>query len=130
MSSEISLALHTKTLFPTMLHVQVYSRVRVFTLQEPGSTIYNISRSIGREDTARKDHVSALSHFSPEMTQTPFAYSPLVRTSHMICVTTRRLKHMGEQVECVLNAIILSRLTLCEEISGPPQWGAHCCNVR
>lgn len=44
---------------------------------------------IGRKDTAEKGHVSTLVQFSLEMTQTTLVYSPLVRTSHMTCLTTR-----------------------------------------
>lgn len=44
--------------------------------------------SSSHEDTAEKDHVPTLLHFSLEVTQTTFTHCPLVRTCHMICLTT------------------------------------------
>ena len=120
MSSEIPKALHATSLLLTLLHVQVHGREGV-TLQEAGSTAENISRS--REDTAEKGHAPTLLHFSPEMTQTPFDYSLLIRTSHVTCLTTRQ--RAGGQMEAVC-ATILSGITLCEEVPGPPQWCTHC----
>lgn len=44
------------------------------------------------EDTAEKGHVPTLLHFSPEVTQTTLTHCPLVRTCHMICLTTQGLE--------------------------------------
>ena len=46
------------------------------------------------EDTAEKGHVPTLLQFSLEVTQTTFTRCPLVRTCHMICLTTQGLELM------------------------------------
>ena len=51
-------------------------------------------RSGSYEDTAEKGHVPILLHFSLEVTQITFTHCPLVRTCHMICLTTQGLELM------------------------------------
>ena len=51
-------------------------------------------RSGSYEDTAEKGHVPTLLHFSLEVTQITFTHCPLVRTCHMICLTTQGLELM------------------------------------